>query len=36
MNQQTGLQRDYTGDSIENNRWDESATYFSHLDALEA
>ena len=27
---------DSTGDTIEKNRWDESATYFSHLDALEA
>ena len=36
MNQQTALQWDSTGDTIEKDRWDESATYFSHLDALEA
>ncbi|NTU66222.1 MAG: sulfate adenylyltransferase subunit CysD, partial [Chloroflexi bacterium] len=36
MNQQTALLWDSTGDDIGRDRWDESATYFSHLDALEA
>ena len=36
MNQQTALQRDCIGDDIEKNRWDESATYLSPLDALLA